>query len=48
MQEFTVISLLAEAPQPVLADHRPVSLDVAERAGAALVAHAPQVEVAYC
>ena len=46
VEEFTVVSLLAEVAHPVFADHRPLSSHVPERTVASSRAHSVQVELA--
>lgn len=47
VQEFALVALLAQPAQPVLANDRPVPLDVPERASGAFAARAPRVELAH-
>lgn len=48
VQELAQVALLAEAAQPVLADHRSVGFDVSVRTGRSTFADAFQVEHADC
>ena len=47
VQELAAVALLAEPPQPVLADHGLVAADVAKGAGRSVGTRGPDVELAH-